>query len=240
MAKQRNGIHPIDSAMMKLDWAKFHLQNLDRSKSEYQQEMQRRSPAFVSPPLATWALIVGDAVHNMRCALDHIAYGLAVENRRPAKPSGKPTFPLLQHKNPKLREALADIAPAAIDVIERFQPYERRNQLWMLSVLDNADKHHQISVYPTRHRIDLQIESSASQPAYFSLFTGRRLEPDPEKPGDLREVTGPVASATIDVLIGLPGDPPAEITENELHRINDYVRNEVVPAFMQFFPRVPG
>jgi hypothetical protein len=106
------------------------------------------------------ALILGDAVHNMRSALDHLA--VALSGHRQA------SFPILtddieQPRTKKDREArtrfnraVEGMPPEAVATIKTFQPYherteiERRTQgLAVISYIDNADKHRSLTLVST-------------------------------------------------------------------------------------------
>ncbi len=107
----------------------------------------------LKPPPIILAPIVGDFLHNLRSALDNLAYELAVAHKGSkmsksiADHSGFPIFTdkvrFDKHGGPKIR----CVHPDARTFIERLQPYNRRDipvtadALWQLSVLSNSDKH---------------------------------------------------------------------------------------------------
>ncbi len=78
----------LSSSIAKLNRAKKHLNDLHISIDRYKgsnpytsrvEEHPERNEAEiklsvnVNPPLEEWALIIGDASHNLRSALDHLA-----------------------------------------------------------------------------------------------------------------------------------------------------------------------
>lgn len=100
-------------------------------------------------------LLVGDVVHNMRSALDHLVFQLALRNTggRVVRPL-QTQFPIgdsrdLSDKAAKTR--LAEVAPCHKDIIEEFQPYHPMEEnisvgryfhpLAKLRDLSDADKH---------------------------------------------------------------------------------------------------
>jgi hypothetical protein len=109
------------------------------------------------PPLI--GLLIGDCVHNLRSALDHIVYALVSSN--PDRPSGTPStqtmFPIrdthagYRHQIEKLRR-LDGLPDAAAALVDRMQPYHTRESggdhtlhpLWILDKLDNIDKHRRL------------------------------------------------------------------------------------------------
>lgn len=97
-------------------------------------------------PLENVALVIGDAVHNLRSALDNLVWTLANFSGPPQNPKAI-QFPVSE-KGAGWRQARKDLAtvPAeALDRIERFQPFtfdaKEECFLWHLHKLDIADKH---------------------------------------------------------------------------------------------------
>ncbi|MCW2980493.1 MAG: hypothetical protein JWO14_2220 [Solirubrobacterales bacterium] len=89
-----------------------------------------------------WGLIVGDAIHNMRCALDHLWWQLAIDHlgRKPTEKEAREIlFPILPHLNPeKFRKHryLKYVCAEAAEKAERFQRYDAsKDQVLLLTVL---------------------------------------------------------------------------------------------------------
>lgn len=115
-----------------------------------------------------WGLIVGDAVHNMRSALDHLAWALAVRHFGGVEPTDKNIireiqFPVLSKADDwPTHRFLKHMAPADVDKLERYQPFKYTSAgrfilklqrpgtiecpLEALSALWNSDKHRVIQV----------------------------------------------------------------------------------------------
>jgi hypothetical protein len=111
-----------------------------------------------------WSLIVGDAVHNLRGALDHLAWQLAKAfygGREPTYDEG----PGIQFPIEPVRTKWAgnkyrrSMLPADAAKLENFQPFNRDSTadgmrlphpLIMLRDLSNADKHRRIQLTSTR------------------------------------------------------------------------------------------
>ena len=110
----------------------------------------------VQQPPAELSVLVGDCVHNLRSALDHLAYVLASGHSGPLSPARARTsaFPLFK-TGPEFRDRaagmMAGMSRRARASIERLQPYHRRRcpplwRLWMLHELSNIDKHRLVHV----------------------------------------------------------------------------------------------
>jgi hypothetical protein len=91
------------------------------------------------------ALLIGDAIQNLRTALDHLAHSLILVNGgRPTRQTG---FPIVNTIDPQEYEAtrkrkVQGMSQAAIDAIDATSPYKGgNNTLWRLSELNNIDKH---------------------------------------------------------------------------------------------------
>lgn len=107
------------------------------------------------PSFERWALIVSDAIHNFRCALDHLLYSVAILQTESDPPPGgnRIFFPIcdtpaifnktvanIQSNTPDIMEG------SVLDTVQRFQPYNRPHPrlpplLSLLRELDNSDKH---------------------------------------------------------------------------------------------------
>src|ERR1700722_9171786 len=97
-------------------------------------------------PQIRLALIIGDCVHNLRSALDYIAWRLAGSNFA----DRMTLFPIYKTKigfdgMVKRRQLDHVFHPGALNAIRDIQPYTRPqrepNQLWFLQELDARDKH---------------------------------------------------------------------------------------------------
>jgi hypothetical protein len=96
-------------------------------------------------PPARWGTIIGDVVHNLRTALDYLAYLLVVAN---GHTPGKDTyFPICNSKETfeavGLKRMIKDASPEAKRRIASLRPYREGNKtLWVIHELDISDKHH--------------------------------------------------------------------------------------------------
>ncbi len=146
-------------------------------------------------PLTEWGSIVGDAVHNLRCALDHVVYYLARRNGYDPAMS-RTAFPVVRNRRDyfKLRRqqsgprqsfrdialfGLTDVQKEVVDAWQPFQPLpddltagERQvpHPLLVISELDNVDKHREINV------------------AYGGLSEWPRVDVKPRDPGRTHRV----------------------------------------------------
>lgn len=115
-----------------------------------------------SPPTEL-SLILGDAFHNIRTALDHLVWGLveANPNRPPNTPGTFTMFPICDtrqgyREQVAKRRILGAVSEAAA-LIDGAQPYHRReagrdhtlHPLWVLNALENIDKHRRLTLTAT-------------------------------------------------------------------------------------------
>lgn len=104
---------------------------------------------------AEWSAIVGDIVHNIRSALDLVAWQLVeLSGERPTRntcfPIGQ-TCPSAYYQT--LRRALAGASPAAVRLIRRLKAYAGGNPaLTQLHALDITDKHRLVLVVGAAHK----------------------------------------------------------------------------------------
>jgi len=167
-------VHPLDGPLLKLTRADVHLRCLEREIRDFRQSDAHRviekyesktgtykyEPHTADTP-DCWGPLIGDIAHNLRSALDHLAWQLAIlGGSTPGGPNarwgkGKISWPIYRNaKNyrgqpnkrgvrPWRRDGLL---PAHARLVRQFQPYQRRqaaksHPLWLLSHLSNIDKH---------------------------------------------------------------------------------------------------
>jgi hypothetical protein len=98
---------------------------------------------FPRDPPDEFALVAGEAIHQLRSSLDHLAWQLVEANG--GLPDDKTGFPIC--KTPPKKKAgferkVMGICPGAISVINALQPYQSGDDaLWKLQELNNIDKH---------------------------------------------------------------------------------------------------
>lgn len=144
-------------ARLKVKRARQHIEELNAALAEHLErgagELRVKQEAkhdyrlvFEAEPVpAEVSLILGDAVHNLRTALDHLAWELvAAADRKP----GKDTYFPIRETREKLINAVdkGEMKFAGRDVcrliIDTIQPYKGGNgALWPLHDTDIVDKH---------------------------------------------------------------------------------------------------
>jgi hypothetical protein len=151
----------------RLDRALYHLKNFKAERAAWREtgphgfwtelDDERAKKVIwarvIKPPPVSLSLIAGDCIHNLRAALDHLAYELAVRHHGssplPDPFDRRSEFPIFgdrkwttsQHRN-----KIGCIHPRAQAIIKRLQPYNRGNRfrshpLWQLNALEVMDKH---------------------------------------------------------------------------------------------------
>jgi hypothetical protein len=162
----------LDGPIAKLDRARTHFQSLGASLEDF---MGSKTHDFVvtefdpktgeqvinlkileEPKNPEWGLILGDMVHNLRSALDHLIWQLVVLNGK--KPCRQNQFPIIgaekeyweapKDRSESVRDRmLAGVAEDHRAFIDAVQPFnargdpETRTSLSILSWISNADKH---------------------------------------------------------------------------------------------------
>jgi hypothetical protein len=151
------------------------------------------------------SLIAGDAVHNLRSALDHLAVEIErVGAGRDLTPDEerKPQFPVALNEktfNQQVKRYFEFASSRAIDIMRSFQPYSlatvdpRLSLLYQVSELDNADKHRMLSSTPITP-VAVHVGWGQSHPHEWvpgphrpfepGLELGRYLFADPTSPDD--------------------------------------------------------
>lgn len=173
--------HPLIGASLKMWRAAFHVEMLNAAIERFREpgtyeltseddpqtdervwyaEIKRDAPN-------TWAPVIGDLLHNLHSALDHVAWQLAVERNygHDLPPGTRATFPIFKNRGrfwKRDRKGTGWSAQSGAAALRRFagdarrlvievQPYKDGNRaenhgLWLLHILSNEDKHKTLHV----------------------------------------------------------------------------------------------
>lgn len=143
---------------LKVERAKKHLSELQIARNRFietapyrvvsehdSQTGQTLDKVFdLQVPPAEIGLIAGDVAHNLRSALDHLAYALVIASGgTPTKQTAFPIYDDPAKYKAHSRRQVEGMAQTAKDVIDGIAPYKGSDDyLWGLHALDIADKHH--------------------------------------------------------------------------------------------------
>jgi hypothetical protein len=184
------------------------------------------------------AILAGDCVHNLRCALDHTVFSLAVYATG-AIPGSRLQWPILENSNDKtLKQQTAGLPSGAVAIIESLQPYHmgaadafKRSPLWQLHKLDIIDKHRRVAI--GLHGLTCHFPDAVN-PRSWEIQ--RRERPDGF------EVSLPPVAAGLQMIPDLSpgvlfGDEAEGVTLDlaQLGGLCSFVRDEVLPQFARFF-----
>ena len=272
---------PSDSYRLKLNWAKKHFELLNGEISRFLdaepygaevREFDSESQSFIIRSVVKtelprgWPLVIGDCVHNLRSALDHLAWQLATDRATGLAPKGTefPVF-LERDKYKKLDRSgrpapgsgafkVRGMSAAAQAAIEGLQPYNRSDgvpelhPLWLLQALSNEDKHRVLSVVGT---IMEESEITFRQPPVdadleMSFDYGVPLEPE-TRIGQLRfQPRGPQATVNFEVegtffvAFGKEGAGRGLRVPDTLADIANFITLDVLPALEPFLASGTG
>lgn len=264
--KQRRKRATLDGVKIKIDRAKVHRDSLDRELAvlfprssyrivpEIRDDGRRHIYRADTPPAADpmWSAVVGDCVHNLRSALDHLAYGLC------DRPNTRTQFPILDrpprkrlwYKPWSQRRLLPGISGGVSRdvrlVLEGVQPYTRRDLfhgLGLLRDLDNIDKHRELVLVVTSVSGHVRAyEGEDEPPPSTTHWTRKPLEPGnivailtydrPYNPPD------PYLHFTPHIAFGRGGPARGEAVSVVLTDLSILIEDEVVPSFNRFLSYV--
>jgi hypothetical protein len=151
---------PLQGVMVKIDRAHEHRQQLVSDVAAWSsrrpfevvgEPVQNEGSAYhrvnlrirENPP-PRWAAIIGDIVHNLRSALDLLAWQLVLNNG--GQPGRHTAFPIAETASgfeAQLRVALRGASAEAWRLTQLLKPYKDGNlTLYRVHALDIEDKHH--------------------------------------------------------------------------------------------------
>lgn len=187
--------NPLSGAWRKLSRAEQHLRTLHEEVRPFidgrpygvipKLDLERSRcvfvVAYVEEPPRPLSLIFGDYVHNLRCALDHLAWQLALLNyngKIPREVWRQIQFPIAPTRA-EVRETVAagHLAPAHRALIEEFYPAQRQKHslLPLIGSLDNADKHREL--HPTVVTLGDELPRFSYQDAAERAVWAKRGKP---------------------------------------------------------------
>ena len=199
MTRKGRGKRPtLDGVQIKIDRAQVHKNSLNEDlfrlfpgrtyviTPEIYDDGRRHVFRASNPPdpNPAWSATVGDCLHNLRSALDHLAYQLVL------RPNTTTQFPIKvcpPREGWRHRRVLPDISggvrdPAVRTVLEKVQPYNRRDLnhgLGLLRELNNIDKHRELIVTVTAttgHLTSAWTGDPNAPPPSHTTFTHRPLK----------------------------------------------------------------
>jgi hypothetical protein len=255
-------MHPLDKVRLKLDWAQEHLTALNRELGDFLDlKPYRIDPEPPSPPresgkhvIGTYriaheppvrlSLILGDYVHNLRSTLDHLFWQLLINPR----PNERSQFPIFWDRSPgslgRLDGELAKVRPEVGAVIKDLQPYQRwpayrQHKLWIISRLDNIDKHATpivtvlsealVAVWPGNRIVNMLTSPlNDGDPVYIdsgSTLAGHGPATEDKPYVNVEPTYGVV----------LEEAPYASIPLSEMGQLHLFVDHAVLPRFAGFF-----
>jgi hypothetical protein len=140
-------------------------------------------------PPAEIGLIAGDLIHNLRSALDHLAYQLVYANGNThTRQTAFPIWECATEYHTQRGRRVQGMAQRAIDAIDTTEPYKggKGEILWAIHDLDIADKHHAplvtlLALPAVAMQLPNFFFSPASRPPRFSLPSAGK----PLKNGDV-------------------------------------------------------
>ncbi len=156
---QINGLKPDVEAFLENDPAPY----VPRVNFNGQTHVLTVSVHIQKAPDPMWGVRIGEIIHNLRSALDHLIWELVILNTRQPPPIGnKNQFPIFEYEvgfsDRGIKQFLRGVSPAAIALIKSEQPFPgdkggtgegAKSPLWHLKELSDVDKHRTLHVTGT-------------------------------------------------------------------------------------------
>lgn len=201
-----------------------------------------------------WGTIVGDCLHNLRCALDHIVWELSDgPNGNAPRASEFPIFDdrdkfLKRRPNGKpdtfsgLRKIEGVDDTNARTAIRGLQPFQRsdtaRHPLWVLHELNNIDKHRALPIITSYAHIELWRRGIHDLPDLPPGWRQARATSSPEYVATMAARGHHKVKMRFDLAIYVTLEPKTvgshEPLDVVLSEIIDFFDTEVVPAFSPY------
>jgi hypothetical protein len=163
LTKLREGA--FGSAYQKIKWAEKHVNDIKHVLTTFHErspntlvvedalEIGQVQCSLNTEPflriIPTLRMLTGDAIHNMRCALDHLAWTIVSAFK---EPNPRLYFPMDVQRESFVNHLgfreIQSVAPDVADLIlNDIKPYGTGNPFVALNQLDRADKHRSVLVH---------------------------------------------------------------------------------------------
>lgn len=244
----------LPSIRAKIERAKEHLLQLDDELHTYLDgdpmalvrqiqpdgETSVIAVQVVTQPPVSLSVLVGEIAHQLRSAVDHIAYGLVLAAGN--SPTRRTSFPVCKTR-PNRLSVDGGVSSEALTRVDELQPYQQReptaHPLYVLNELWNVDKHRNL------HLTALMLTNTQvflSPPDGFSLVGGQfqtKVICDDGIIGVFRFSNGEIdpdleitAMGSSFVALGEPGPWPNDHpVQSLLEHLYNYVSKEMFPRF---------
>jgi hypothetical protein len=256
----------LEGVVAKLDRADTYRDGLNKWEQRFLQENPYRivseedpktgecllkGQILKEPPIIDWGVEVGDFFHNLRSALDNLAWQLCICHRPKREPPRRTEFPIFRdcslfESNGRAR--ICGMSKAAQDVMRDLQPCygpqkPESHPLFYVHEMNNADKHRVFhvtsgAIAAVSYGGDIFEQRGISEAVLIhSPYTFNhdevvaRLPPIPDC-AKLAQQLHPIFHVAFDKEGPGRGWPLAW----GLKRWGNYVREQVIPKFVHFFP----
>jgi hypothetical protein len=182
----------VSGCRAKVERAKKHISDFDRERISFLDtnpyvviakfDLETNVTQSVVGPLpilpASLSTIAGDAVQNLRTALDYLAAELARINGGDPKRVYFPISESAEKYKSELDGKTKGISPEAIKVFDLIEPYGggHGKMLWALHTLNNADKHRLLVSVGSNIARTVQLTMSPGPRMYSALLLAPGLE----------------------------------------------------------------
>lgn len=183
------------------------------------------------------SVIVGDAVHNLRCALDYIMSDtMSMFGHNPRQfyfPISNDQYSLVQHRSfTKIRDLVPNLAQFLLDEIK---PYKTVNfGYWAINEMDNADKHRLLAIVNGNTNFTIKCTESDQDPSvlepniFYVLPKG--LKPKVGSPMAIHNIE--YSKGTVDFIFGdsepFAGKPVIPVLYDFVRLVYDTLRKFIV------------
>ena len=251
--------HPLDGVRLKLVRAEEHLRSLDLKIKEYFDsnpcEVVKKSEGkevyFIlsirEQPPPEFGPIIGDCLHNMRSALDHLLWQLLRFPLPDGVRANRLTFPIFLNEIAYLEAVSSNglsrcVSEDALAIIKRMQPYHggdwaNMHALWVIHELSNRDKHRMIHTTVGAATSDHVVLTGTMNPTFFSGVINPGILEDGAELIRVPLALSPTERMKVNVrfrfFVALKEAEPwtDDAVTAYLDRCFDFLKNELVPAF---------
>lgn len=257
----------------KLQWAEAHIDALEEAIKAWGERgayalVHELDPetghhvlyAQIKEPIEPeWPLLAGDAVHNLRSALDHLAFDMLRRHHGGSLSDAlmeSSEFPVIGTISPRTGQTrttpdndfdslvgrnLGTIPDALREALRDLQPYKRgpdfaSHEIWLVHDLDRVDKHRHLHLITSAANLTQMTMGGAGHFPYF-WFGGGHVK-DGDKVCEWADPTGPNpqlnAEIAQQIVLGQPEAGAGRELVPTLRALREFFDSDVLPKLAPF------
>lgn len=226
------------SSFLKIQRANKHIKDIEKSWERFSKTQMKHFSTVqgmrgegieqispIDPVPDEFSLMIGDAVHNLRTALDHCVWSI-FKIHNPTKRHGFPVYSNVKDFKNDKDKRIFGCPKYLLPIFKKLEPYKggKGEIFWVLHEMDIGDKHHQMILVSKIEEVPYGLDETMFTSGRFQFYDhhgwilseGRKMiNLDREKPILKFNLVCPNLPGTEPTYINFKGRKIRALTENQ-------------------------